>query len=461
VQRFVQDEGLGLAGAGTALVGFGSSCSRTGVDVWRRVDDARSTAPACRINRKQKFSLHAPRSCSLRAGRCRVRRLRSCSTIATFPAIRRPVSDLPGSPCVRQGPRAVRRCSDVFAGFRRAHRTPVRAFAYNYKRMNELSKDAVSWLTVGEESAGQRIDNFLVRVLKGVPKSHVYRMLRTGEVRVNKGRVGADSRLSTGDVVRVPPVRVAAPQTNRSTPRAIARLNVLFEDDAVLAVNKPAGLAVHGGSGIAHGLIEQLRAARPDARFLELVHRLDRDTSGILLIAKRRPALVALHAQLRDGGFDKRYLVLVRGRWRDAKRVVELSLRKFATKEGERRVRVEDDGRRAVTVFYRHRAWPEHDPPLALLEAELRTGRTHQIRVHLAHLGFPLAGDDKYGDFAWNRTLPKDGLRRMFLHAWKLGFDHPITGERVDLESPLPPELASLVARLDAQAADAGAGHRT
>jgi 23S rRNA pseudouridine955/2504/2580 synthase len=150
----------------------------------------------------------------------------------------------------------------------------------------------------------------------------------------------------------------------------------------------------------------------------------------------------------------------VRGRWRDAKRVVELSLHKFATKKGERRVRVEDDGRRAVTVFYRHRAWPEHDPPLALLEAELRTGRTHQIRVHLAHLGFPLAGDDKYGDFAWNRTLPKAGLRRMFLHAWRLGFDHPITGERVDLESPLPPELASLVARLDAQAADAGAGHR-
>jgi 23S rRNA pseudouridine955/2504/2580 synthase len=207
-------------------------------------------------------------------------------------------------------------------------------------------------------------------------------------------------------------------------------LRILFEDDAFLAVDKPAGLAVHGGSGIAHGLIEQLRAARPDARFLELVHRLDRDTSGVLLIAKRRPALVALHAQLREGEFDKRYLVLVRGRWRDAKRVVELSLHKFATKEGERRVRVEEAGRHATTVFYRHRAWPEHDPPLALLEAELRTGRTHQIRVHLTHLGFPLAGDDKYGDFAWNRTLTKAGLKRMFLHAWKLGFSHPMTGDR-------------------------------
>jgi 23S rRNA pseudouridine955/2504/2580 synthase len=330
----------------------------------------------------------------------------------------------------------------------------VRAFAYNYKRMNELSKDAVSWLTVGEEAAGQRIDNFLVRVLKGVPKSHVYRMLRTGEVRLNKGRVGADSRLAAGDVVRVPPVRIATPEPTRLAPRPITHLRILFEDDAVLAVDKPAGLAVHGGSGIAHGLIEQLRAARPDARFLELVHRLDRDTSGILLIAKRRPALVALHEQLREGEFDKRYLVLVRGRWRDAKRTVELSLHKFATKEGERRVRVEGEGRRAVTVFYRHRIWPEHDPPLALLEAELRTGRTHQIRVHLAHLGFPLAGDDKYGDFAWNRVLAKAGFKRMFLHARKLGFDHPITGERVELESPLPPELASLVARLDAESGD-------
>ena len=178
------------------------------------------------------------------------------------------------------------------------------------------------------------------------------------------------------------------------------------------------------------------------------------------MIAKRRPALVALHEQLRDGGFDKRYLVLVRGRWRDAKRIVKLSLHKFATKDGERRVRVEEEGREAVTVFYRHQSWPEHDPPLALLEAELRTGRTHQIRVHLSHLGFPLAGDDKYGDFAWNRTLAKTGLKRMFLHAWKLGFDHPTTGERIDLESPLPLELASIVARLDPQPVDAVAVHR-
>jgi 23S rRNA pseudouridine955/2504/2580 synthase len=311
--------------------------------------------------------------------------------------------------------------------------------------MNELSKDVVRWLTIGEDAAGQRIDNFLLRILKGVPKSHVYQILRTGQVRVNKGRAAADLRLSSGDVVRVPPVRVATPTVPRPDPRAAARLPLLFEDEAIIAIDKPAGVAVHGGSGIAFGLIEQLRAARPEARFLELVHRLDRDTSGVLLVAKKRTALVALHAQLRDGEIDKRYLVLVRGRWRDEKRTVKRSLHKFATKEGERRVRVDDEGKEAITVFHRRRIWPERDPPLALLEAELRTGRTHQIRVHLAHLGFPLAGDAKYGDFAWNKTLAKAGLKRMFLHAWKVSFAHPVSGDRLTLEAPLPPELAAFV----------------
>jgi 23S rRNA pseudouridine955/2504/2580 synthase len=314
--------------------------------------------------------------------------------------------------------------------------------------MNELSKDVVRWLTVGEDAAGQRIDNFLLRILKGVPKSHVYQILRTGQVRVNKGRAAADRRLSSGDVVRVPPVRVATPTVPRPDPKAAARLPLLFEDEAIIAIDKPAGVAVHGGSGIAFGLIEQLRAARPEARFLELVHRLDRDTSGVLLVAKKRTALVALHAQLRDGEIDKRYLVLVRGRWRDEKRAVKRSLHKFATKEGERRVRVDDEGKEAITVFHRLRIWPEHDPPLALLEAELRTGRTHQIRVHLAHLGFPLAGDAKYGDFAWNKTLAKTGLKRMFLHAWKVSFAHPVTADRLTLEAPLPHELAAFVDRV-------------
>jgi 23S rRNA pseudouridine955/2504/2580 synthase len=320
--------------------------------------------------------------------------------------------------------------------------------------MNELSKDAVSWLTVGEDAAGQRVDNFLSRILKGVPKSHIYRILRSGEVRINKGRAGPDARLALGDVVRVPPVRTAAPARTpvAGFARAGPDLPILFEDDALIALDKPTGLAVHGGSGIAQGLIEQLRAARPDAKFLELVHRLDRETSGILLIAKKRAALVGLHEQLREGGFDKRYLALVRGRWRDEKRRVKLALHKFSTQEGERRVRVEEAGQEAETIFRRRRTWFDRDPPLALLEAELLTGRTHQIRVHLTHLGFPLAGDDKYGDFAWNKVLAKQGLKRMFLHSCSLGFVHPVTGEAMRFESPLPGDLARFVARLDAAA---------
>ena len=318
--------------------------------------------------------------------------------------------------------------------------------------MNDLSKDAVNWLVVGEDAEGQRIDNYLLKVLKGVPKSHVYRILRSGEVRVDGSRVGPDRRLASGNRLRVPPIRAAAPATRAGAVPAGAGAipPILFEDDALIAVDKPAGLAVHGGSGISHGLIERLRQARPEARFLELVHRLDRETSGVLLVAKKRAALVALHAQLREGRMDKRYFVLVRGKWRDAVRAVELSLTKFVTGEGERRVRVEHEGRAARTVFRLLRKWPDAEPPLALLEAELDTGRTHQIRVHLTHVGFPLAGDDKYGDFAWNRTLARQGLKRMFLHAHRLRFVHPTTGEELTVESPLPPELARFVARLDA-----------
>jgi 23S rRNA pseudouridine955/2504/2580 synthase len=315
--------------------------------------------------------------------------------------------------------------------------------------MNELSKDAVSWVTVGDDAEGQRIDNFLFRTLKGVPKSHIYRILRSGEVRLNKGRVRPDVRLARGDVVRLPPVRTAAP----ARPAAPANGRsfgpaILHEDDSLIAIDKPAGLAVHGGSGIALGLIEQLRGARPEAKFLELVHRLDRDTSGVLLVAKKRSALTALHAQLRDGDVDKRYLALVRGPWRDTKKTVDVPLRKFSTQEGERRVRVEDAGRPSTTIFRRQKMWPRHDPPLALVEADLETGRTHQIRVHLAHAGHALAGDDKYGDFAWNRQLAKEGLKRMFLHARSMTFHHPVTEARVTVESPLPEELARYLATL-------------
>jgi 23S rRNA pseudouridine955/2504/2580 synthase len=232
-------------------------------------------------------------------------------------------------------------------------------------------------------------------------------------------------------------------------PRPLA-LPILYEDDALIAIDKPAGLAVHGGSGIAFGAIEQLRAARTNAPFLELVHRLDRDTSGVLLVAKKRVALTALHAAFREGEVDKRYLVLVKGRWRDAVRTVELPLSKFVTAAGERRVRIErDGGKLARTVFRKRQVWTRAEPSLSLLEAELHTGRTHQIRVHLTHLGFPLAGDEKYGDFAWNKSLAKRGLKRMFLHAWRLSLRHPLEARELAFESPLPADLASFIVALD------------
>jgi 23S rRNA pseudouridine955/2504/2580 synthase len=329
-----------------------------------------------------------------------------------------------------------------------------RAADDNYNQMSTLSKDAVNWLAVGEDGVGQRVDNYLVKILKGVPKSHIYRILRSGEVRVNKRRVGPDTRLNEGDTLRVPPIRASAP-VRKPGPEVANRVvlpPILFEDDALIALDKPAGLAVHGGSGIAFGAIERLRHARPEAVFLELVHRLDRDTSGVLIVAKKRSALTGLHAQLRDGAIDKRYHVLVRGKWRDALRAVELSLTSYVTGDGERRVRVDAAGRLARTIFRRTKVWADADPPLALLEAELETGRTHQIRVHLSHLGFPLAGDDKYGDFAWNKTLARKGLKRMFLHAHRIRFAHPIDGRDVVIEAPLAPELAAYLARLDAVA---------
>ncbi len=328
--------------------------------------------------------------------------------------------------------------------------------------MNELRNNAVSEVAIDEVSAGQRLDNFLARTLKGVPKSHLYRIVRSGEVRVNGRRAGPDVRLAEGDRVRIPPIRTAQPASPAAAAagaaRAGERLVVLYEDDDLVALDKPAGVAVHGGSGIAHGVIERLRAARPAARFLELVHRLDRETSGVLLVAKRRPALTALHAAWRAGEVDKRYQVLVRGRWRDAKRVVRLAVHRYTTREGERRVRVEDEGQHAQTTFRRLAVWPERDPPLALLEAELHTGRTHQIRVHLTHLGFPLAGDDKYGDFGWNRELAKAGLKRMFLHAARLALAHPRTGEALAFASPLPSDLAAFVASLGAGSTEAARG---
>ena len=296
---------------------------------------------------------------------------------------------------------------------------------------------AVSWEDIDEGSAGQRIDNYLLRTLKGVPKSHVYRILRSGEVRVNSRRIDATYRLVTGDRVRIPPVRIAqGPSVSAPASTGLER-RIVFEDDHLIALDKPAGVAVHGGSGVSSGVIERLRAERPQAKFLELVHRLDRETSGLLLVAKKRTALIHLHEQLRSGTTDKRYLALAAGRVRDLKRRVRLSLHKYTTADGERRVVADPDGQEAETIFHRRNMYRD----ATLLEAQLLTGRTHQIRVHLQQLGHPIAGDDKYGDFQWNRELMRQGLRRMFLHAAQLNIEHPGTGARLHLACPLPPEL--------------------
>ena len=308
--------------------------------------------------------------------------------------------------------------------------------------MNGLSKVSVKLMEIGSEASGQRVDNFLLRQCKGVPKSHIYRILRSGEVRVNSGRVDATYRLREGDRVRIPPLRLGAKATPSKPPKI--DLPLLYEDEGLIAADKPAGLAVHGGSGVSYGVIEQLRAARPEAKFLELVHRLDRDTSGLLLLAKKRSVLTAMHELIRSGQMDKRYLVLVRGKWPSGKQHVKLKLQRYVTGAGERRVSVDDAGRESHTVFELERACGTY----SLLQAQLKTGRTHQIRVHLAHLGFPIVGDDKYGDFDLNKRLARQGLKRMFLHAWKLAFVDPQSGDKLRLEAALPPELENFISTL-------------
>ncbi len=309
--------------------------------------------------------------------------------------------------------------------------------------MKDLSKDSVTWLEVGDEAEGQRVDNYLLRIAKGVPKSHIYRILRSGEVRVNKGRVTAEYRLQVGDRLRVPPIRTAdRPAQAAVPPREFA---LAYEDEALIVVDKPSGTAVHGGSGVSFGVIEQLRRARPQAKLLELAHRLDRETSGLLVVAKKRVALTKLHDMFRDGAIAKRYLALVKGRWRNELQHVRLPLHKYLTAEGERRVSVNEEGKTAHSIVRLVARWEN----FSLVEVELKTGRTHQIRVHLSHLGFPIAGDDKYGDFSLNKTLQKTGLGRMFLHAAKLSLPHPLTNVPLVLESPLPAELRGFIDQLE------------
>lgn len=312
---------------------------------------------------------------------------------------------------------------------------------------------AVRHITVDEESAGQRLDNFLIRELKGVPKTHIYRIIRSGEVRRNKGRVGADDRVASGDVLRIPPIRLSErAEEKAANPAPPREFPVVFEDDAFMAIDKPAGVAVHGGSGVSFGVIEQMRQARPQARLLELVHRLDRETSGLLLIAKKKSALKALQDQFRERETGKTYLTLVKGTWPAKLKVLDQPLHKYLLPDGERRVRVtskdDPDGMRSVTlvrVVGRVAAPAELPAGLAdgfsLLEVTIKTGRTHQIRVHLSSAGYPIAGDDKYGDFELNRQLARVGLKRMFLHAWRLRLTHPVAGNAIELHAELPAEL--------------------
>lgn len=320
------------------------------------------------------------------------------------------------------------------------------------KTSNTVSELSAAFLTVDEGSAGQRIDNFLTKTLKGVPKSHLYRILRSGEVRVNKKRIDATYRLILGDLVRIPPIRATTPEPVAEQSRFVtARFEqaVIFEDDAMLALDKPAGMAVHGGSGVSRGVIEQLRMERPQAKFLELVHRLDRETSGVLMIAKKRSALVALHDAMRGNHMDKRYLILVNGDWQEKKKRVVLTLHKHHTANGERRVnvveRATDETQESETIFHLRKQYGE----FTLLEAQLITGRTHQLRVQLAHLGFPIAGDDKYGDFALNKALQKRGLKRMFLHSAETSIRHPLSGEKIKLVAPLPRDLDLFLQKLE------------
>jgi len=300
----------------------------------------------------------------------------------------------------------------------------------------------VRLVEVGPEHAGQRLDNFLLRWCKGVPKSHIYKAIRSGQVRVNKGRADAADRLDAGDVVRIPPLRLPDPGQSRPVPAA--EFPIVYEDDALLVIDKPAGVAVHGGSGVSFGVIERLRAARPQARFLELAHRLDRDTSGLLMIAKRRSALLGLHAMMREGEGGKRYLALVAGDWVNDRQHLRMPLSKWTTRSGERRVKVDPDGQPSHTVVSLVRRFGK----VSLLSAELRTGRTHQIRVHLAAAGFPIVGDDKYGDETVGAEFARLGFARMFLHAHTLDLTHPATGEPLSLRAPLPPECEQLLDKL-------------
>lgn len=322
----------------------------------------------------------------------------------------------------------------------------------------QTGKAQVSHVQAAEGDSGQRIDNFLLRILKDAPRSLVYRILRSGEVRVNGGRVAPAYRLAEGDRVRVPPVRLKPRDIAAAPPKSLREViaaAIIHEDKDLLVINKPAGVAVHGGSGLSFGVIEILRALRPELEELELVHRLDRDTSGCLLLAKRRAALRELHAMLRQRTMDKRYLALVSGRWPFGAKTLDLPLKTNVKQGGERVVRVHEDGQPALSTF---RPLKNFGKLATLLDVSIGTGRTHQIRVHAAHAGFPVAGDDKYGDRERDAALKPFGLSRMFLHAASLSFERPGSREPFSASAPLSPELQAVLDRLEEHVAGRGKG---
>lgn len=296
-------------------------------------------------------------------------------------------------------------------------------------------------IKVDEDYVDQRIDNFLIKKIKNVPKSHIYKIIRSGEVRVNKKRIKADYKLNLNDQIRLPPLKLNLSKIKNTSPDLRIKKNIVYEDDWFLIVNKPEGIASHGGSGISLGLIESLRIERDDLRYLELVHRLDKNTSGLILVAKKRAALRSLQELFRNKKIIKKYLTLVKGEWLEKKIKVEMNLKKIVTKDGQQVVKKSKDGKLSQSIF----RLVKYIVNLSLIDVELLTGKTHQIRVQLAEMGFPIAGDDKYGDFSFNRTLLKKGLKRMFLHAYYIEFMHPFLNKKFTLEVGLPDSLKKIL----------------
>ena len=312
--------------------------------------------------------------------------------------------------------------------------------------MTSISKNFVSFYTVSDNDNAQRLDNFLMRYLKGVPKSHIHRIIRNGEIRIDKRRASADTRLITGQIIRIPPVRVAEKNLSGCLKNIPAtEFPIVYEDDFLLVIDKPSGVAAHGGSGVSFGVIEQIRAVRPNARYLELIHRLDKDTSGLLMIAKKRKAVVHLHEQLRNNHPKKIYLALCSPALPDDTLSVKLPLKKYTGQNGEKMVRVDKNGQYAHTIF----RVKQRFQAACLVEAELKTGRTHQIRVHLQSQNCPILGDERYGNYEKNRQWAKEvGLKRMFLHAYQLTVRHPETNKELILQAELPIELKEVISKL-------------